>query len=78
MGSWTEVLGLLPKVLGFDVTQGHDAGDAANRSQGRLQPLPPVLSLEDARVVRHRVAEQLRDVIQTLVDTNATPPARRR
>ena len=44
MGSWTEVLGLLPKVLGFDVTQGHDAGDAANRSQGRLQPLPPVLS----------------------------------
>lgn len=33
--------------------------------------------LEDARAVRHGVAEQLRDVIQALIDTHVTPPARR-
>jgi 1-acyl-sn-glycerol-3-phosphate acyltransferase len=32
--------------------------------------------LEDARVVRHGVAEQLRNVIQVLIDTHGTPPAR--
>jgi hypothetical protein len=30
--------------------------------------------LENARAVRHSVAERLRDVIQALIDTIITPP----
>ena len=31
--------------------------------------------LQDAQAVRHRVAEQLRDVIQALIDAIVNPPA---
>ena len=32
--------------------------------------------LQDAQAVRHRVAEQLRDVIQALIDAVVAPPGR--
>lgn len=31
--------------------------------------------LQDAQAIRHRIAEQLRDMIQTLIDTIASPTA---
>jgi hypothetical protein len=53
------------------MTQDHEgAVPRAGRRVDLSRSIPS--HLEDARVVRHSVAEQLRDVIQTLIDAKVT------